>query len=269
MGKGNFKFPGLNFQGCKIISWTVLFHSRNDLFSAVWIRVGLQLGQHNNGNKNINFCCSGDETRGRKAYFVSMQSWPAVTTAVTRSTRSAIQRDVSMVRWPPKFILCLPVDGSLWATPEPSSARPATRIYVTNIAVIPAAHILHTTVATASDVYPFWQKVRVTNSTDQRPSWEADRSSASQQIPRILCNPEVHYRIHKSPPHIPIDPVHAPPSYFSKIHFNIILTSMFGVRFPHQNPVCTSLLSESATCADHLSFLDLIIRIKFGEDYRA
>jgi hypothetical protein len=39
---------------------------------------------------------------------------------------------------------------------------------------------------------------------EQKPSWEANNFSASQEIPLILWNPEVNYRIHKSPLPVPI-----------------------------------------------------------------
>jgi len=50
------------------------------------------------------------------------------------------------------------------------------------------------------------------------PSWEANRFSASQNIPHILCKPKVHYQIHKCSPRVPIlsqiNTIHAIESHF-------------------------------------------------------
>jgi hypothetical protein len=69
-----------------------------------------------------------------------------------------------------------------------------------------------------------------TDSTEQSPSWEAYSRSISQEISHLLFKSVDHYCVHKSPSLVFIvsqmNPVHAFPQYFLKIHCDVILLGL-------------------------------------------
>jgi len=105
---------------------------------------------------------------------------------------------------------------------------------------------------------------------------EANSSSDSQGILFILWKPNVHCRVHNSPPLVhllrQLNPAYATPYYLLKIYFNIVpSTSRFwklsiSFRFLHQNLVRVSRLCHTCYMPAHHIFL-FITRKIVVEDY--
>jgi len=107
-------------------------------------------------------------------------------------------------------------------------------------------------------------------SMEQSPSWEANRFSASQEIPRILWNPKVHYRSHNSFLPVPSHPTSWRSILLLSSHLRLGLPSALFPSGFLTKILYTPLFSPiRATCPAHLILLYVITRTILGEQYRS
>ena len=102
------------------------------------------------------------------------------------------------------------------------------------------------------------------NFMPQSPSWNSNNYTANPKIPSILCNPNVDYRVHNSPPLVPIlcliNPVQALPTDWTPI---LILPSrlspgLAGGFFLWDLP-CTHLSSRKQSSSSQILTLTYIL----------
>jgi len=118
----------------------------------------------------------------------------------------------------------------------------------------------------------------LTNSMEQNPPWEANSHLASQEVPCLVCNPKVHYHVHKGlrgdPTYPEPDAVDTFSTCFLMIHFNIQPSTPRSYRWSLPSGFLSKILYAflispiHTTCPAHFIHLDLTPLIIFGEAYK-
>jgi hypothetical protein len=119
--------------------------------------------------------------------------------------------------------------------------------------------------------FPKICEMRLISYSMKQSPWEANRFVASQEIPRISWNTNVHYRIHKCQPPVSIlsqpNTVHKPTRHFLKIRFILsshlhlgLSTGLFQSEFLTKTLYTPLSCTIQVTCPSHLIFLGFITR---------
>jgi hypothetical protein len=119
-----------------------------------------------------------------------------------------------------------------------------------------------------NDETSIWSRysIALTNSMEISPSWEVASCAVTQEFPKILWNPKVHYRVHKRPPLVPIlsqiNPIH-PISLWSILILSTHLrlghpSGVFPSRFPTNILYAFRFTSIRATCPVHLIIIIIL-----------
>jgi hypothetical protein len=116
-----------------------------------------------------------------------------------------------------------------------------------------------------------------TNFIELNSTWEAASRSDTQTFPHVLWKPKINYRVHKSPPLVPIlsqrNPVHTTLSYSSNIHPNITLSpsDLFPSGIPTKTQYAFHFSTMRDACHYYLTLIEKIIPIylKKNTNYEA
>jgi hypothetical protein len=120
--------------------------------------------------------------------------------------------------------------------------------------------------------------ILLADSMERSPSWEANSHSSSHEIPHLLWNQKVQYRVHICPPLLSIlshmHPVLTFPPYFAKVHSDVFVQStlmtpygLFPSVFRPKFCIFFSNFSMRAACPVHLILLGSTTLVISGEAY--
>jgi hypothetical protein len=154
-----------------------------------------------------------------------------------------------------------------FSTPRAGRPLPPVLLFRSSVFLLIRLFVLQipVTFVTLQSTRHAWRKV--TNSMELSPSSETDSCAATQELLRVLRNPNIHYHVHKNPQLVvilsQINPVHTTTFYFPKAililstHVHIDLPNgLFPSGFPTEIYTrSSSFNSRYISCPSHPPWL--------------